>query len=373
MQAIKSDCDYLLHLVRCALRNEQPMEISEYVSFDAVFDYAIKHEIANVAYYSVERLHKKPPEELLGRWRLRRDLAIERECNQNFARDEIVDEFQRLGIRSLEMQGTKIKTLYPLPEMRTMSDIDFIIDPEYLESAGEVLQNLGYTCRRPNEVEIDGFRPPNIHIELHTEYFPSTSDYHDCMRPPFESMDASGACDINELYIYNVLHIAKHYFCRGCGIRRVMDVYYLNSHFAEQIDRKYVGAVFQKAEVVDFARNISLLADYWFGDGKYCKCFDAMIRYITESTLHGTEQNGMSNYLRKTYDSDFNLVKLKHIVKRIFPGDDVMLRHYAFLKKWRILYPFCWMHRVIRASFCAKELGVIDEVKMIINADLRKK
>ena len=31
-------------------------------------------------------------------------------------------------------------------------------------------------------------------------------------------------------YAYNILHIAKHYHYGGCGIRRVLDVYYLYRH-----------------------------------------------------------------------------------------------------------------------------------------------
>ena len=373
MLAIKNDYDYLIHLVRCTLHNEQPMEAPETVSFDTVLDCALKHEIGNVAYYSVERLYKKPSEDILQHWQLRRDFAIERECNQSFARDEIVNEFQRLGIRSLEVQGTKIKTLYPLPELRTMSDIDFIIDLDHLERAGEVLRNLGYTCKKLGEVEIDGFRPPNIHIELHTEYFPADSEYHNCMRPPFVSIEESGIYDVNDFYIYNMLHVAKHYFCRGCGIRRIMDVYYLNRHFARQIDREYVESVFQKSGVVDFVTNISLLAEYWFGKGCFFNCFKEMIPYITGNPLHGTEENQTGYFLQKEYGPNAKFIKLRYIVKMIFAGDDIMLRHYPILKKWRVMYPVCWLHRMLRAAFHPKKRGIIDEAKRITKANIREK
>ncbi len=363
----------MVHLVRCALQNEQPTEPPQGLSFEICLDCAIKHEIANIAYYSIERLNTKPSQETLTQWGLYRDFAIERDFNQWFARDEIANEFKKMGIRFLEVQGTKIKELYPAPELRTMSDIDFIIDIGNLERAGEILQELGYDCKWLDSVEIDGVRAPNIHVELHTEYFPVYSEYHECMRSPFSSIEENGQYDDNEFYIYNMLHIAKHYFCRGCGIRRVLDVYYLNHHFSNIIDRKYVHGVFQKAGVVDFVENISMLAGYWFGNSKYSESFKDMIPFITGNPLHGTEENQMGYFLQKEFGNDAKFIKIRHVTKKVFAGDDIMLKHYPFLKKWRILYPACWIHRVIRALVHGKKIGIYDEMKLIMKANLHKK
>jgi len=371
MTPIKNEYDYLIHLLRCAVRNEQPTQVPEGISLEAVYKLAIEHDVANIAYISIERLKDKPSDELMTRWRLRRDFAIERDINQSFARDEIVKEFRRLGIRSLEVQGTKIKALYPSPDLRTMSDIDFIIDFDRIEEAREALRSLGYSCKWLGDVEIDGFRPPNIYVELHTGYFPANSDYHDCMRPPFSYTEGNDVYD--ELYIYSLLHIAKHYFEGGCGIRRVLDVHYLNANLSEKIDRAYAEAVFRKAGVLTFVESISLLANYWFADGMLSERLEYMIQFIIGSSLHGTRENQMGAFLRKTYGDEAKFVKTRHIAKRIFAGDDVMLRHYPFLKKWRALYPFCWGHRIARVTLRSKEYKIADKLKMILRADLHKR
>ena len=74
------------------------------------------------------------------------------------------------NIRSLEVQGTKIKPLYPQADWRTMSDIDFIIDPKNLLKAAEILKELGYQCEGKYGVEVDAHRRPNINIEVHTHH-----------------------------------------------------------------------------------------------------------------------------------------------------------------------------------------------------------
>ncbi len=365
---ILNEYDYLIHLVKCAIHNEQPQEIPNHLSLETVYDYGVEHDIANIAFYSVEKLLEKPQESLYEKWELCRDLALTRDINQSFARDEILAEFKKEKIRCLEVQGTKIKEFYPSPEYRTMSDLDFIIDLDNLEKAKKILENLGYECKDIGGVEIDGFRSPNINIELHTEYFPKTSDYYEIMRPPFESSEENGEYDINEFYIYNMLHIAKHYFAKGCGIRRVLDVYYLNLNYGEILAKEYVDSVVEKANATDFVNRISALAQFWFGNGEYSDQIYSMAKYICESPLHGTEQNGMNNRLRGLYGEGTKFSKLKYTFRRVFLVGGTMYDHYPFLKKWKILYPFCWIHRFVRFLLNPKANGALEEVQLLMKA-----
>jgi hypothetical protein len=285
--------------------------------------------------------------------------------NQSFAREEILDAFQAAGIRSLEVQGTQIKQFYPQPEYRTMSDIDFIIDRENLPRAYQILEGLGYECEDVEGVEVDAFRPPNINIELHSEYFSKHNDYYDMMRPPFASVDETGEYDFNEFYIYNILHVAKHYFLKGCGLRRILDVYYLNRHYTPLLNWEYVNSYFEKANIQDFFKKVSALAQYWFGDGECTEDVDRMIQYIMGSGVHGNTRHSLGNHLRDQYGEGVRFFRLKYFWKRLFVSKEVLYTRYPRAKKWKILLPFCWIHRLFTAVSDENRSRIKEEVEVV--------
>lgn len=367
MREFLDECDYLIHLVRCAIHNEQPQELPEIFNFERVYECGVYHHVANIAFYSVEKLAKQPEKLLYAKWEACRDQAVIRDINQSFAAEEIRNGLQAEGIRALEVQGTKIKPLYPQPEYRTMSDIDFIIDLDNLSKARTVLESLGYGCTDNHGVEVDAFRPPNINIEMHTEYFPESVDYHSILRPPFASVEETGEYDINEFYLYNILHIAKHYLYGGCGIRRVLDVYYLNRNYGKVIDKQYVKSVLETAKAADLAAELSELANGWFDEGKFNAVRSNVEKYIVQSGLHGNRLNELDNRLKKTFDSTARFAKLRFFLRRFLGTKEILYKTYPILEHHKILYPFCWLHRAFCALHPKKLKRLTREVKAVMD------
>lgn len=50
MQKFKNEYEYLVHLIKCALRNLQPVENPKELSFDKALKYGKEHEVANIAF-----------------------------------------------------------------------------------------------------------------------------------------------------------------------------------------------------------------------------------------------------------------------------------------------------------------------------------
>ena len=230
-----------------------------------------------------------------------------------------------------------------------MSDIDFIIDPENIPKATEIFEALGYECKDDFDTGVDAHRPPNINIEMHTEYFREDSEYRKVMHSPFDSADGNGQCDLNTFYLYNLLHIAKHYFSCGCGIRRVLDVYYLNQAYGQTVNRDWIRAALKAVNAEDFAADLSNLANAWFAEAEQVFPQNKMARYIINSGLHGHKLNAHKRSLQKAVGHTGRFPKLKYVLRRFFgTGEDLKAR-YPVLERHRVLYPFCWLCRV----FCA--------------------
>lgn len=364
--------DYLIHLIKSAIHNEQPREIPDGLRFDMVYRYGVYHHVANIAFYSVVKLEKKPDLELYREWEECCNRAVVRDFTQSFARDEIVAEFEQADIRYLEPQGTHIKKLYPQPEYRTMSDLDFMIDPENLSKARDVLEHLGYECKEMNDVDVNGFRPPNINVEVHTSYFPRNSEFYDVMRLPFSTVEETGEYNVNELYIYNLLHIAKHYNAGGFGIRRVLDVYYLNLHYGKILDWQYVVSVFKSAKVENFVKELTSLASQWFADGEGNAERSELAVFVLGSGLHGTWRNFLSRQLKASHHEDGSFFKVKYFFRRLIGTKENMYITYPVLKRWKVLYPFCWIHRVFSVIKPSKRKRISLELKTMISTDGKK-
>lgn len=362
--------DYLIHLIKAAIHNEQPKEIPDRLQFDLVYKYGEIHHVANIAFYSVSKLERKPDPALYREWKECCDRAVVREFTQSFAREEIVAEFEQANIRYLEPQGTQIKKLYPQPEYRTMSDLDFIIDTDNLSKAQEILECLGYECKVMRDEEVDAFRPPNINIEVHTSYFPKKSEFYNIMRPPFATVEENGEYDLNELYIYNLLHIAKHYTKGGFGIRRVLDVYFLNLHYGKSIDLQYVWSIIKSADVDTLAVELSSLADQWFADGERSTERSELASFVFTSGLHGTWRNAIASELQESRRKDAPYFRAKYFLRRLIGTKENMYITYPLLNRWKVLYPFCWIHRLFSVLKPSKRKRIRMELKTMISSDL---
>ena len=362
MQEFSNEWDYLIHLVRCAIHDQQPQELPDSLDFQRVYEYGVYHHIANIAFYSVQKLERKPKPELYAKWNALKNQAIVREINQSYARDEIMNAFQQASIRWLEVQGTKIKPLYPQPDFRTMSDIDFIIDSENLPKAQKLLEGLGYTCQLKPGIEVDGFRKPNINIEIHAHYFHPDTDFHNILPLPFSS---GSDCTIHDFYAYNMLHIMKHYLHGGCGIRRILDIYFLNHHYGNVIERNYVRSLLDSAGVADQVEMLSSLANKWFGaDGCTGDTSEAEF-YIQQSGLHGQRFHQLHNRLDKTLDTEIPHAKTKYLLRRLVGTKEIMYASYPVLNKHKLLYPFCWLHRAARVLQPKKRKIIQREIQFV--------
>lgn len=365
MPNISNEYDYLIHLVRCGIHDLQPQEPPQGLKLEWVFEYGKFHQVANIAFYSLEKLKNKPNPELYSKWQAYRDQALMCDITQSYAAQELRDGMQARGIRFMEVQGTKLKPLYPQSDFRTMSDIDFIIDEENIPKARELMESLGYRCETVYKVEMNGSRHPNTYVEMHTEYFLGDFEYRRVMQSPFEDADEQGQCRLNAFYLYNLLHIAKHYFYSGCGIRRVLDVYFLNQKYPDCIRDPYVKKGLKSAGIAEFAEELAGLAEDWFGYEEREFPRSAMVKYIFNSGIHGSSYNRQQYHVGERLEHTGPFAGQRYYIRRLFGNRRDLLLRYPVLKKYWILYPFCWLHRVFSVLNPQRFKSVRREVQIV--------
>lgn len=339
-----NEYEYLVHLIRCAINDLQPTNPAENISLEKVFDAAKKHEVANISFVAVEKIQDKISAELYKKWKTQYIFSMQRDINQEDARNVIVSELNKNNIRSIELQGTVIKKLYPYTFWRNMSDIDFVVDKQNLSKAEEVLRELGYTTKAYGDHDVSAYANPKIAVEIHTDFFAPDAEFYGKMINPFNKAvlsedKASYISDEKDIFLYNILHCIKHLRGKGAGIRRILDIYYLNNLLLKNMDKQ---SVFEFLASLDCKRdydNLSAIADEWFSiNGKPCGLYDVK-RAIYVSGTHGSIETVM---LR---ERDIKFVKLRKIWLLIFPKKAAIYSGYGFCAKHKLPILLCWIYR----------------------------
>ena len=356
-----TDYEYLIHLLYCAVNDTQPQEKPESVSFQNVLSIAALHEVVPMAYCSIERLQNKPEEETYRQWQLQYYFAVQRDVRQAAERDAVVAMLHAQGIRTLEAQGTVTKRLYPSPELRMMSDIDFIVDADNMAAVKELLQAAGYAVKHDFTEEVETESPDGLNVEFHTDFFKQTmydrkERFADALNNAFahampdENDGLTYWLDDTYFYLFSLLHIIKHYETAGCGIRRIMDLYYLNKAFEGKIDTAVTEKVIAQYRFGESRDALMALEAFWLEGAAPERDLADVILKVLGSGNHGNKTVYTQNSIQKDRQEGVRLPVFKRVLRVIFPTKKHVYLNYPVcrergysLLRSRLYY---WIHKL---------------------------
>ena len=87
-----------------------------------------------------------------------------------YEQQAIVERFHELNIPMVVLKGCTSAMYYPVPEYRTMGDIDIIVNPTDFERARIALEEMGYSRETFNEVRVILFKKRGVIVELHRRF-----------------------------------------------------------------------------------------------------------------------------------------------------------------------------------------------------------
>lgn len=343
---------YLIHLLDCGLKGVKPDEKPENVLFEDIFKLSYKHSVANLAFYSIEKLDNKPKEELFVKWKELRDKAIIKGITQLYERDVITEKLTAAGIDICPLKGCLIKEMYPSQDMRMMSDLDILMDSSKSKEVGKILLLMGYKRQYENEDGHDVYKKkPVMNVEMHNQLVDINIPekeileyYSDAWKRLVAEKDNKHLYRMNwnDFYIFFMAHLAKHYNGTGTGIRSIMDIHVFLQQHEQDLDRAYIKAELEKMQLVSLWEDCEKLATVWFGNAEPDEQFDEMTEYIVKSGTYGAIENRIDKEM-----VDFKGTKFKYYVRRLFPPKEKMYLRYSILKKYPFLQPVCWIHRIV--------------------------
>lgn len=347
---------YMVEVLRAVLKNEIPAEIPEGITEEELYQMAKRHNIDFIAYEGLKSFLDEDGK-ICVRWKQKSLKCAMQGVVQLAERDRLYKRFAEAEIRILPLKGCLLKEMYPRQEFRQMSDLDILIDEENAVKARALMEEDGYELHGNfGHTNHDAYeKKPWCSVELHTQllhkHAQNADKYKDIWERAYEKQAGSGIWYLTweDFYIYMLEHFAKHLYSSGSGIRFVMDIHVFLQVKGKELDQKYLKKKLKELELWEFKNLVEQLAKNWFKDG-ITGASEETEELLIISGIYGTRQQHYKVKIEKLQEKYRYrwLACVVYVGKDIFPSYERMCLLYPFLKKYAVLLPFCWIHRILR-------------------------
>jgi len=259
-----------------------------------IFKDARKQTLLGVTYDIVEGLpvEQQPPREVLMPW-----VAVQ---SRIIANNKLTDQraaeataiLSSMGFRSCVLKGQGVARLYPKPELRQSGDVDIWVEGDRWQvlAALKARFEVGDTVYHHTDVKFF----PDVEVEVHyhpswlcnpflnrklQRFFDGKMDEQMSHRCPYKyrsdgdsgSSAGAGAVDmgfncptVEFDAVYSLVHIYRHLFDEGVGLRQVMDYFYIIKALLAE-ERSGVMDVLRSLRMRRFAAGMMYVLQQVFG------------------------------------------------------------------------------------------------------------
>lgn len=355
--------EYFIQLLKSTIQNQIPAEKPEDVEWRDVLNLAVYHKVEEMVFCAVEKLKNKPDKEILEKMYQQHEKNQLVDTIQKAEAEMILGEITARKIEILPLKGYVIKSIYPDSNYRQMGDLDFLLEEKNISEVGEILKKLGYTATDVgSEDSHDVYsKKPYLEVELHRRLLPPTEENHwhtdDIWQRLKRNVENEYVLEMNpeDFYLYHLLHFEKHYSMDGCGIRSIIDQYYLMDQFKNKLDWDYINEILPKMNYVEFEAMSRGLAQAWFADGEMKDEWKGPAEFIINSGAFGTFEQYQKWAMERYKREEGIQTKQGFFFRRMFMERERMEFSYPILKKHGWLLPFLWIHRLFYAVVFRRE------------------
>ncbi len=373
----KAERDFI-ELARLAINEGHPSEGQfEGTDWNAVFELACKNGLAAVT-YDVAKECGGLPEEIRKPWEILRFQVFMRQTSHFKALCEVTADLEAAGIDYAVFKGQAISECYPKPAYRVSSDSDILVSDEDRPRASEVIEKRGYHYEGgKKDKEFTYINDKNGHvIELHTTVF---EDYEGVKIDKLKEANLDGTFHridfpvngktirtfgVDQHLVYQMYHLIKHFMLEGANVRFFTDITLFVNKNNDKLNPEYLWDWMSKCGFEYFCENyFSICVDY-FGmnpailAGRKARASKEAFDVMLVDCIYG----GDVNHIRgKAYQLIYAFMpylvgektsvhsgKKDGFRKAYFPLPSELGDYYAYARKYPVLLPAAWIHRVIR-------------------------
>lgn len=347
--------------------NEKDIELPVSFSYEQLYKAAKAHNVVPIIFQELFKSDSdwaKASGEIQETFRKSYISAVYLSNLQDFSVKEFGEKLTEQGIEYVPVKGYVIKKLYPEPELRTMSDIDFLIREEDRIKTDEILKNLGYQREELGSnvwTYKRGVVAFEVHINLAGKKYWNDVDYIEYFsklfqksRPIEEKTERHLTLEDHVLFL--CFHLAKHLCSAGAGIRMILDIALYVKHYQEQMDWEYIWQEADKLKLQEFIENLLFICKQWFhiettvsSKKMETQTQSLFEEYVLSGGVFGFERDDSIRRLRKGIREEGSngklLVKIRALLYMAFPDRKHMQDFLPALEKYPVLLPVAWVKR----------------------------
>lgn len=341
---------YFLEMVSASIKGLPVPPCPENISGELIYKLSVRNAVQGILYLAVKSGAINLSTEIEAKLQKSYMAILAREATQQEEIEYIRNAFNNENIEFMFLKGTHLKSLYPVPEMRFMVDMDILVKEENMNKGGELILARGFTQEMNNGKDIVLVKKPFLTIELHKMLFVEDYFMHDYFKGVWDRVELVNGCEhkmpINDLYVYTLAHLAEHYLEAGSCFRPLMDLYLMEKTYSG-LDFDYINKQFEIIGIEKFAKKIRQLYKCAFDGAEYNDDLITMENYI----VFGAPVNNASEV---SMVARTNKSKSKRFIESAFPNLKHMKLKYPILEKASFLLPIFWVVRFFEFVFLKK-------------------
>jgi len=279
------------------------------------------------------------------------------------AQRELVKVFEDNGIPLVIVKGYAAAVNYPIPKLRSMGDIDFLVPKDRFEEAKLLMAKSGYRDGASHEESRHiGYKKNGIVFEMHRSMGSFGVDIDDVLDKGMANAVSGTIAGISfpmlpplENGLVLLIHIRQHLLeeAYSLGLRQIIDwMMYVNRYCGTEIDGSLWDDKFlELAETYGMgtlAATVTYICREWLGLPNAPKWCDGADRQTAEELLEMIMASGNfgSKVERKGQSVKQGIVQYKQFgFKRL---QERGLANWKATQKHRVLRPFAWIFQGFR-------------------------
>ena len=345
---VSQESKLLLALLRQEIAGV-PGEIPGAIDWNAFIELAAFHSLEALAYSGLQRF-AEVPKAVLTQLEGAYHCAIFRDTQFGFIRAELTKALTDECVPHIFLKGSCLKQDYPVPALRTMSDIDVLIRVEDFQKIDRAAAKL-FGKRKDGDGNHRNFLfPGNVMVEFHPNLLHHGTPVGTGINPGWQYAlegSSNGERFLSEegFYLSILCHLANHFVYGGVGVRFVLDVWVCRHLRKAQPDRYFVEQELERFGLLEFTQKIEALSEVWFGNDEMSPELEELGEYILTSGTHGNVERAMLNAVSLAPGGSAAAALWK---KMFYPRQELEDRYpWCRGKTW--LLPAAWCTRAFQA------------------------
>lgn len=342
---------YLLKLVAGATTNT--IVDKQDCNYDLLFNLSVKQQVHTLAYLSISRQKDLVENDRLKEWKRVYLLTCLRYAMFFDQLKPVLDELEKEKVSVTLLKGSIYRELYPAPELRTMGDVDIIVNQKDIPAFEKAIEKIGYAkpekqghlLELGNEYVAKGKPGIEAFYTLREDFRKKYKEKYQNNTVRYKNYEYVYKLDDLFSIVHHIAHFAKHFYSAGAGVRFLSDLYLLLTKL--DFDKNRLILELKELGLYNFFSTSICVLKKYFGykpnidyEEKDDDIIENFVDYLFRDTIYGTKDSA-SLIKRSVKKGKFGMIK-----KAVFPDCEFLCTKYPWFKKHKLLIPIAWFRHI---------------------------